>query len=325
MSHLNLYTLHIGSCSFSCDIFYALIIIVVVPYTVIKNLLGANTKLEFLVTKSHVTRYLELRTQLFSSYLLSKHWFGFGEEPRGILVPQQMHSWLISSRSPLLSQSSSWSSEDLAFHYWALFFRNRWKSTCSDHFKTRCSDPLIFNLQFVRLFTVKVAFTFLFTSLMEIFLFKSKSKELYHAWRYPFQGNKHLTCPFMCIKILIYHLYISIPHTSPLFRMWRFTQNNTIIKTVRSSLVLLNHFYGKKGGKKELNRHTTDLKKKKKPRGRICQSNNRLWRTHRLHYQIMCKKVMKMWESQALESSCVSCHSSGNTGATFRKYKRSSL
>lgn len=234
-------------------------------------------KLEFLVTKSHVTRCLELRTQLFSSYLLSKHWFGFGEKPCGILVPQQMHSWLISSRSPLLSQSSSWSSEDLAFHYWALFFRNRWKSTCSDHFKTRCpswwdaSDPLIFNLQLVRLFTVKVAFTFLFTSLMEIFLFKSKSKELYHAWRYPFQGNKHLTCPFMCIKILIYHLNISIPHTSPLFRMWRFTQNNTIIKTVRSSLVLLNYFCGKKGGKKRT-AQTYHWFKKKKRRQRTNQS-----------------------------------------------------
>lgn len=95
---------------------------------------------------------------------------------------------------------------------------------------------------------------------MEIFLFKSKSKELYHAWRHPFQGNKHLTCPFMCIKLLKYHLYISVPHTSPLFRRLRFTQNNIIIKTVRSSLVLLKHFYGKKGGK--LHRHTTALKKK---------------------------------------------------------------
>lgn len=46
---------------------------------------------------------------------------------------------------------------------------------------------------------------------MEIFLFKSKSKELYYAWIYPFQGNKHLTCPFVCIKILIYHLYHQHP------------------------------------------------------------------------------------------------------------------
>ncbi|CAO2632263.1 hypothetical protein LEMLEM_LOCUS21708 [Lemmus lemmus] len=39
----------------------------------------------------------------------------------------------------------------------------------------------------------------------------SKSKELYRAWRYPFQGNEHLTCHFVCIKILIYHLYRKYP------------------------------------------------------------------------------------------------------------------
>lgn len=79
----------------------------------------------------------------------------------------------------------------------------------------RASDSLIFNLQLVRLFTVKFDqssfYIFLFTSLMEIVLFKFKSKELYPAWRHPFQGNKHLTCPFVCIKILIYHLYLQHP------------------------------------------------------------------------------------------------------------------
>lgn len=194
----------------------------------------------------------------------------------------------------------------------------------------RASDPLIFNLQIVRMFTVK----FDQSSFYIFFCCCS-----HHWWKFFCSNSRAKNCTLprdtlsrvtntwlapSCVSRYWYiSCTISISHTSPLFRTLRFTQNNTIIKTDRSSLVLLKHFFGKKGERTVQSCHW--LKKKKRAKGRTSQSNNRCWRTHRLHYQSMCKRVMKMWESRALESSRVPCHSSGNTGATFRKYKRSSL
>lgn len=133
----------------------------------------------------------------------------------------------------------------------------------------RASDPLIFNLQIVRMFTVKFdqsSFYIFFCS--------------HHWWKFFYSNSRAKNCTLprdtlsrvtntwlapSCVSRYWYiSCTISISHTSPLFRMLRFTQNNTIIKTDRSSLVLLKHFFGKKGGRTVQRCHW--LKKKKRPK-----------------------------------------------------------